>query len=74
MSALDNFTDGLLEMYNMERQILLEMLAAANVKITAENLRNEARRRLEMPVNDPSYDGGTDTPDNEPPSVEPLDG
>jgi len=75
MSKLDNFTDGLLELYNIERDILNEELAKLGVNITASDLRKRAKERLKAPKSGHNYDGGTDVPDNnKPPEVLQLDG
>ena len=60
MSFIDSFTDATLELYNIERNILMRMLKRQGISITAEELRNMAREEQQKPSVDHPYEGDPD--------------
>jgi len=74
MCLTDTMTASTLEIYCIERNILLEMLKEKGVTVTGEELRIKARERMEGSKEGHSYDGDLDVMPVEPPQVECLDG
>jgi len=57
MSAVDHFTDETLELYNIERNILMRMLNHLGRPIKAEELRKMARKERSLTPTDHNYEG-----------------
>lgn len=62
MSKLDTMNEELLEIYNIEREILWQEAANLGFKITAEQLRERARKVLRA---NPSFHNYEDSPNLE---------